>query len=253
MFRSILALGVLLSGSLAVTSVRAADPAALNPLKIFAPSPLSAEFEVYSGAITGKNIGAAYHSVTRGDYGLRFTFGFLNSLDFSLGYLYSNQTRSFRAVTPASGALPSGTALLHAGNLNMVTGNGEFNLIKTKRAVFYLSPGVGYARNAGRNLTLITPLGVASAPALAGSAVTFNLGTGIKIYPLKHFGIRFDLRDHVSQGGTGDLNQTLTVMSPVLCPASNPSCKSLNVGPFFGKIPIQNNLAFTMGLIFRIL
>jgi hypothetical protein len=235
-----------LLSSLAAVSVCAADPPApINPLKMFSRSPFSAEFEVYSGGITGDSIGAAYKSATRGDLGARFTFGFMKGINFSLGYMYSNQTRSFSAVTPATGTLPTGTALLRAGNLNMAFGSGEFNLIQTQRAKFYISPGIGFARNAGRNMTVITPLGAASAPVLAGRAVTFNLGAGVKIYPHKRIGFRIDVRDHVSQGGTGTLNpdQDLTISGTTI---TNPQ-------QYFGNIPVQNNLVFTLGLIFRIL
>lgn len=225
--------------------VRAADPPApINPLKMFRRSPFSAEFELYSGGITGDSIGAAYKSATRGDYGVRFSFGFLKGLNFNLDYMYSNQSRSFTAVTPEIGSLPSGTMLMRSGNLNVAFGSGEFYLIQRKQAKFYISPGIGFARNGGRNLTLDTPLGRASLPVFGGRAVTFNLGAGVKVYPFKHLGFRLDVRDHIAQGGTGTLNpeQNLTIEG---IPVPNPQ-------QYFGKIPVQNNLVFTLGLIFRI-
>jgi len=241
-----LACCLFLLSSLTAVPVRAADPPVpINPLKMFSPSSFTAEFEVYSGGITGDSIGAAYKSATRGDFGTRFTFGFMKGINFSLAYMYSNQTRSFSAVTPPTGTLPTGSALVHVGNLNMLFGSGEFNLIQTKRAKFYISPGVGFARNAGRNMTILTPLGKASAPVLAGRAVTFNLGAGVKIYPRKHLGFRIDVRDMVSQGGTGTLNpdQDMTISGTTV---TNPQ-------QYFGNVPVQNNLVFTLGLIFRIL
>jgi hypothetical protein len=196
--------------------VCAADPAApIGPLKMFKRSPFTAEFELYSGGITGDSIGAAYKSATRGDFGVRFSFGFLKGVNFNLDYMYSNQSRSFTAVTPETGPLPSGTLLMRSGN-------------------------------GGRNLTLIVPvLGQASLPVFGGRAVTFNLGAGVKIYPFKHLGFRLDVRDHIAQGGTGTLNpaQDLTIQGNTL---PNPQ-------QYFGKIPVQNNLVFTLGLIFRIL
>ena len=227
--------------------VRAADPPApINPLKMFRRSPFSAEFELYSGGITGDSIGAAYKSATRGDYGVRFSFGFLKGLNFNLDYMYSNQSRSFTAVTPEIGSLPSGTMLMRSGNLNVAMGSGEFYLIQRKQAKFYISPGIGFARNASRSMTFITPLGGASAssPIFPGTAVTFNLGAGVKVYPFKHLGFRLDVRDHIAQGGTGTLNpeQNLTIEG---IPVPNPQ-------QYFGKIPVQNNLVFTLGLIFRI-
>jgi hypothetical protein len=222
--------------------LRAADPPLpLNPVHFFSRTPLTAEFEVYSGGITGDRIGAGYHSITRGDYGLRFTFGFMKGLNFSLNYMYSNQTRTLTAVTPSSGGLPTGTALMRAGNLNLFFGNGEFNLVNTKRAKFYLSPGVGFSRNGDRNLTVVTPLGAASAPLLPGTALTFNLGTGVKIYPRKHFGIRVDVRDFISGGGTGSLQTSSN--QPILQQSAQ----------YFGPVPVQHNLVLTVGLIFRIL
>jgi len=224
---------------------RAADPPGLvNPFKAFTRSRFTAEFEVYSGGISGDSIGAAYRSATRGDYGLRFSFGFLKGLNINLDYMYSNQSRSFTAVTPETATLPTGTAVMRAGNLNVFMGNGEFYIAQTERAKLYISPGIGVARNGGRNLTIYTPLGAASAPLLGGRAVTFNLGAGVKVYPLKHLGFRFDVRDHISQGGTGSLNpdQDLSIAGTAI---TNPQ-------QFFGKIPVQNNLVFTLGLIFRI-
>jgi hypothetical protein len=234
--------------------VRAADPPApINPLKMFGRSPFSAEFELYSGGITGDSVGAAYESATRGDFGVRFSFGFLKGVNFNLDYMYSNQSRSFTAVPPPSPLLPTGTLLMRSGNLNVAFGSGEFYLIQRKQAKFYISPGIGFARNASRSMTFITPLGAASAssPIFPGMALTFNLGAGVKVYPFKHLGFRLDVRDHVSGGGTGNLNASAPSPSPAApCP---PNCVNLNsVQQYFGKIPVQNNLVFTLGLIFRI-
>jgi len=232
--------------------VCAADPAApINPLKMFTRSPFTAEFELYSGGITGDSIGAAYESATRGDYGVRFSFGFLKGLNFNLDYMYSNQSRSFTAVTPETGPLPSGTLLMRSGNLNVAFGSGEFYLIQRKQVKFYISPGIGFARNGGRNMTITVPLlGKASAPIFPGTALTFNLGAGVKIYPWKHLGFRFDVRDHVSGGGTGNLNPVASGPPPAgPCP---PNCIVTDPAQYFGQIPVQNNLVFTLGLIFRI-
>lgn len=244
MSRSTIALCLFLLGSLAANPCRAADPPVLlNPLKGFVRSPFSAELELYSGAISGDSIGAAYKSATRGDYGVRLTFGFLKALNFNFNYLYSNQSRSFVAVVPPAGTLPSGTALLRAANLNMFFGNGEMGIAKTKNATVYFSPGIGFARNGSRSLSLVTPLGTVSSPVFPGTAVMFNLGAGVKVFPTKHVGFRIDIRDHLSAGGTGDLNptQNLTISGTTL---SNPQ-------QFFGQIPVQNNVVFTFGLIFK--
>jgi len=224
----------------------AADPSGwISPMKAFVRSPFSSELEVYSGPITGQNIGQAFASATKGDYGIRYTFGFMKAFNFSLNYMYSNQTHSFSAVTAPTSTLPSGTALMHSANLNMFFGNGEWSLLHKGRNTFYLSPGVGYVRNGARSLSIVTPVGTASAPILPGDAVSFNLGMGIKFFPRKHFGFRLDARDYLSAGGTGTLNpsQNLTISGAVI---SNPA-------QFFGPIPIQNNLVFTLGLIFKLL
>lgn len=252
MSRSTFGLCVLLLGSLAASPCRAADPPLLiNPFKGFVRSPFSAEVEAYVGGITGDSIGAAYRSATQGNYGVRFSFGFIKALNFSLGYLYSNQSRSFTAVTPQLGALPQGTLLMRAANLNMAFGSGEFNFFQTKQAKFYISPGVGFSRNGSRSMTFITPLGTASAPILPGTALTFNLGAGVKVYPRKHLGFRFDIRDHVSGGGTGNLNSSGGACIAVFPPP--PGCLVGDAQPFFGKVPVQNNIVFTVGIIFRIL
>jgi hypothetical protein len=227
--------------------LHAAHPASPEPFpNPFKRTPFSAEVEIYSGGISGDHIGAAYHSITRGDYGVRFTFGFMKALNFSLNYMYSNQSRTLIAATPAAGALPSGTAIARAANLNVFFGNGEINLIHRKHAIFYLSPGVGFARNGSRSVSLVTPLGVASAPIGPGTSISFNLGTGVKIYPRKHLGFRIDVRDFVSGGGTGNLNSSAT------CPASvsGGTCLS-SIQQYFGSVPVQNNLVLTLGLIFK--
>jgi hypothetical protein len=251
---------VLLLGSLAASPCRAADPPLfLNPLKGFVRSPFSAELELYSGGITGKSIGEAYQSATRGDYGVRFTFGFLKALNLSLNYMYSNQSRSFTAVTPASGTLPTGTALMRARNLAMGWGNGEINLVRFGRSTFYLSPGIGFVRNGSRDVSVITPLGTATSHILPGTAVTFNLGAGFKVFPFKHFGLRFDVRDHLSGGGTGNLSpqQNLVISPPCTqiypLPAGCGPVSVPNPAQYFGPIPVQNNFVFTLGLIFKLL
>ena len=250
---------LVLTSSFLSGPVRAADPPIwLNPLKGFVRSPFSAELELYSGGITGKSVGEAFDSATKGDYGVRFTFGFLKALNFNVNYLYSNQTRSFTAVTPPTGTLPSGTALMHAANLNMLFGNGELGLAHFGRNTFYLSPGVGFVRTGARSMTVVLPIGageIASSPILPGTAVTFNLGMGMKVFPVKHFGLRFDVRDFVSGGGTGNLNASPGACAAVYPPP--PGCQAASllsgVQQFFGVVPVQNNVVFTVGLIFKLL
>jgi hypothetical protein len=232
--------------------LKAADPPDwLNPRKAFSRTPFGAELEIYSGGITGKSIGAAYDSVTKGDYGVRLTFGFMKAFNFSMGYMYSNQTRTLTAAVPASNGLPAGTALMQAGNLNLAYGNGEFSLARFGRSTWYLSPGVGVARNGARDMTFVTPLGSASGPILPGTAVSFNLGTGVKIFPTKHVGFRIDARDYVSGGGTGNLSASLS-LPPQVAALCKTGCTTFNPAPLFGLIPVQNNIVFTLGLIFKI-
>ncbi|HEV2352425.1 MAG TPA: hypothetical protein VG028_21525 [Terriglobia bacterium] len=228
---------------------RAADPDPINPVKgLFRPA-LGAEFEVYTGGITGQSVGAAFKSAAQGDYGLRFTFQILKSFSLSANYMYSNQTRTLTEALPPVGGLPTGTIVAHAANMNMVFGNGEFDFLHTKSAVLYISPGVGFVRNGSRNLSLATPFGEASFPLGAGTAMTFNLGTGVKIYPRKHWGIRLDARDFVSGGGTGALSPQIPP-GVNLCTIQLPNCN--NLGSLLGNVPVNNNLVFTVGLIFRL-
>jgi hypothetical protein len=232
---------------------RAADPPSwINPLKNFTRSPFSAEVELYTGGISGKSVGAAFDSATRGDYGIRFTMGFIKALNISMNYMYSNQSRSFVAVTPPVTGVPKGTLLMSAKNLNVFTGNGELNLLRTKRATFYLSPGVGLARNGARNMMLLTPIGAISSPIGGGRAVTFNLGAGAKVFPTKHLGFRFDVRDYLSGGGTGNLNGQNAV-----CLNTSFACQGgavlAGAQQYFGPIPVQNNFVVTIGLIFKLI
>jgi hypothetical protein len=244
---------VVVLGGMMAAPCRAADPPVwLNPLKNFTHSPFSAEVELYTGGISGKSVGAAFDSATRGDYGIRFTMGFIKALNISVNYMYSNQSRSFVAVTPPVTGVPKGTLLMSSKNLNIFTGNGEFNLLRTKRVTYYLSPGVGLARNGARNMMLLTPIGVISSPIGGGRAVTFNLGAGAKVFPAKHIGFRFDIRDYLSGGGTGNLNG----QSPA-CLNTSFACQGgavLNGAQgYFGPIPVQNNFVVTIGLIFKLI
>lgn len=226
----------------------AAGPDPINPIKgLFKPD-FGAEFEVYAGGITGQSVGAAFKSAAQGDYGLRFTVGVLKSLSFSANYMYSNQNRTLIETLPSAGSLPTGTVVARAANMNMVFGNGEFDFVHTKHGVLYISPGVGFARNGSRNVSLLTPLGSASFPVGAGTAVTFNLGAGMKIYPRKHWGIRLDARDFVSGGGTGNLNPQFP--PGIACTVGIPNCN--NLGQYLGLVPVNNNLVFTVGLIFKL-
>jgi hypothetical protein len=221
------------------------DPAPFNPLKGLFRVKLTAEAEVYTGGIAGHGIGAAYKSLGQGDYGLRFTFGFLKSLNFSANYMYSNQTRTLTEGFPAIGGVPAGTVVLRSKNVNMVFGNGEINFLDTKHTVLYLSPGVGFVRNGSRDLTVNTLLGSASFPVGYGTAVTFNLGAGVKVYPQKHWGVRFDIRDFVSGGGTGTLQGGYACPGNIPCPP--------NPASYLGLIPVNNNFVFTVGLIFKLI
>lgn len=247
MRRTGLVIAALLISYFATVPLSAADPLHLNPLHGLVRSPFSLEAEIYSGGITGEHLGSAFDSVTRGDYGVRLTFGVFNLLDFSAGYLYSNQTRTLTEGTPAVGGLPQGTVLLRSNNLNMAYGDGELTLVRLPHAQFYISPGIGFARNGARNITFTTPLGVVSSPIGGGTSVAFNLGTGVKIYPLKHFGLRLDLRDFVSGGGTGNVT---SVPAGVLCPTTGCTASPAS---YLGNIPVNNNLVLTLGLIFKII
>jgi hypothetical protein len=174
----------------------------------------------------------------------------MKGFNFSMGYLYSNQTRSLTEAIPASTGIPSGTEILRSGNLNMVFGNGEIQLLKIAKTTWYVSPGLGYARNAGRDMTFLTPVGVGSVPILPGGAVSFNLGTGLKIFPWKHLGFRLDARDYLSGGGTGNLAATLPPQIAAVCAGG---CMSFNPAPVLGSVPVQNNVVFTLGLIFKLI
>lgn len=139
---------------------------------------------------------------------------------------------------------------MRVDNLNVLFGSTDFKLGGSERTRFYLSPGVGVARNGSRSMTFISPTGSFSGPIAAGTAVTFNLGAGIKFSPARRVGLRFDLRDYVSGGGTGNLNFTDRVCIAIFPPP--PECSLIKAEQFFKKIPVQNNIVFSFGLIFRL-
>jgi hypothetical protein len=247
-FKTKPALCGLLLVSMLARPLRGAEPPTLNPIKgLFRPA-FGAEFEVYTGGITGQSVGSAFKTAAQGDYGFRFTVGVLKSLSFNVNYMYSPQTRTLTEALPPVGGLPTGTVVGRAANMNIVFGNGEFDFIHMKHAVLYISPGAGFTRNGSRNLSLITPVGESSFPLAAGTAATFNLGAGLKIYPRKHWGVRLDARDFVSGGGTGNLNPKFS--GGVLCTIQLPFCN--NLGQFLGNMPVNNNVVFTVGLICKL-
>jgi hypothetical protein len=199
----------------------------------------NADLEFYSGGISGQTLGTAYRSIGRGDYGARFNFGILKALTFSVGYLYSNQIRTL--TTPTF----QGAAQLRSVNLNSFYGNGDFNLIRLPRATFYLSPGAGISRYAGRSFNWITSTSGSSTsyPIEGTTAPTANLGMGVKVMASKRVGLSLDARDFLSRGGS--LPQA-SGTGP--CPGPTPNCIS---GLF--KVPAQNSLIFTLGLVFKLL
>lgn len=251
-------------------SAFAADPIVpINPFKGFVRAPFSVEAEVFAGGLTGKSIGHAFDSDSSASYGGRISFGILKSLNLSLNYMYSPQTRSLTAFLPplsessggvagirplvTAGQLPTGTALVQAKNVNFAWGDGEIALAHFRRSLVYISPGVGFARNASRSTTLVTPIGAFASSIHPGTAVVFNLGTGVKIFPRKHWGVRLDVRDFVSGGGTGDMNLQSQPCAAIVPPP--PGCSSFfsNTQSYFGAMPIQNNLVFTLGLIYKLI
>ncbi|PYV08075.1 MAG: hypothetical protein DMG23_14470 [Acidobacteria bacterium] len=238
MLKTFVAGVIFVLGLAASCPLSAADPAAWNPAKALVRTAFDADLELYSGGIAGQNLGAAYRSINRGNYGARLNFGFFKVLSFSVGYLYSNQVRTLTTT------LPQGTAELRSLNLNSFYGNADFNLIRLPRATFYLSPGVGLTRYAARSFDWITSTSTTSYPIAGTSAPTANLGMGVKITAWRRWGLSFDARDFLSTGG--ELPQAAGTGGT--CPGPSANC----IAGFF-KVPPQNSLVVSLGLVIKLL
>jgi len=134
---------------------------------------------------------------------------------------------------------------LRSVNLNSFYGNGDFNLFRLPRATFYLSPGVGISSYAGRTFHWISIADGSSTsyPVQGTTAPTANLGMGVKVMASKRVGLSLDARDFLSRGGS--LPQA---SGTAPCPGPTPNCIS---GLF--KVPAQNSLVFSLGLVFKVL
>ena len=201
-------------------------------------SPLRAEIEVYSGGLLSENVGAAFNSIGKGAYGARFGLGFTRFLNFDLNYAFSDQKSLLVADTG------SGLASVRTGNWHFAAVNSSINLVQRRRVTFYVSPGVGFTRTGGRDITVVELAGADSARLPTYTLPSFNLGIGVKIYPWKHIGFRIDARDILTPSGTGNLNPE-DVLNIGGTPLTDPA-------QFFGQIPVRNQIQFNVGLIFRL-
>ena len=201
-------------------------------------SPLRAEIEVYSGGLLSDNVGAAFNSIGKGAYGARFGLGFTRFLNFDLNYAFSDQKSLLVADTG------TGLAAVRTGNWHFGAVNSSFHLVQRKRVTCYISPGVGFTRTGGRDISVVELAGADSARLPAYTLPSFNLAMGFKIYPWKHIGFRIDARDILTFSGTGNLNPE-DVLNIGGTPLSDP-------GQFFGQLPYRNQIQFNLGLIFRL-
>ena len=202
-------------------------------------SPLRAEIEVYSGGLMSDNVGAAFNSIGKGAYGARFGLCFTRFLNFDLNYAFSDQKSLLVADTG------TGLAAVRTGNWHFGAVNSSFHLVQCKRVTFYISPGVGFTRTGGRDISVVELAGADSARLPAYTLPSFNLAMGFKIYPWKHIGFRIDARDILTFSGPGNLNPE-DVLNIGGTPRSDP-------GQFFGQLPYRNQIQFNLGLIFRLL
>ncbi|MEE8256776.1 MAG: hypothetical protein V3R60_02700 [Acidobacteriota bacterium] len=202
-------------------------------------SPLRAEIEVYSGGLMSDNVGAAFNSIGKGAYGARLGLGFSRFLNFDVNYAFSDQKSLLVADTG------SGLAAVRTGNWHFGAVNASFNLVQRRRVTFYISPGVGFTRTGGRNISVVELAGADSVRLPTYTLPSFNLGMGFKIFPWKRIGFRIDARDILTPGGIGDLNPQ-DVLNIGGTPLNDPA-------QFFGQIPVRNQIQFNVGLIFRLL
>jgi hypothetical protein len=96
-----------------------------------------------------------------------------------------------------------------------------------------VSPGAGWIRNASRQLLLSG----SSGPNAAGNAPFGGLGIGYWARVSERLGVRLEVRDYVSGGGTDPIDVAFAEPPPA---------------PTLAKMPVQNNVAFTVSFTFRL-
>lgn len=196
--------------------------------------------EITGGMITGDRVGASFESRAAGLVGGGFAFPVVKRLDLRAQYLFSNQDRRF-LVFPGSPDLP-GSIVLTASSLHIMLGAADVALRNWGRGKLYLSPGGGWVRNSSRELVISDASGSSSGANPAGNAPFASLGIGYWARVSDSLGIRLELRHFVSGGGTGQISLA-HVLSPSVIGA---------VQPTLGKMPVQNNVAFTISFTFRL-
>jgi hypothetical protein len=185
-------------------------------------------FEMTGGVLTGERVGASFESKTGGLVGGGFVFPVAKRLDLRAQYLFSNQDRRFVAF-PGSPELP-GSITLTASSLHVMMGTADVALRNWETGKLYFSPGAGWIRNASRR--------VGTSPNSPGDAPFGSLGIGYWAEVSERFGVRLEVRDYVSGGGTGPIDLFFPEQTwPT---------------PTLAKMPVQNNVAFTVSFTFRL-
>jgi len=193
-------------------------------------------FEITGGVITGDRVGASFESNAGGLVGGAMVFPVARRLDLRAQYLFSNQDRRFVAF-PGTTELP-GSIRVTASSLHVLGGTADLALRNWEKGKLYISPGAGMALNAARQLVTVSgssSLDVSS----TGSAPFASLGLGYWARASDRLGVRFELRHYVSGGGTGDIY--LYFPAAIGFPR-----------PTLARMPVQNNVSFTVSFTFRL-
>jgi hypothetical protein len=186
-------------------------------------------FEITGGMLTGDRVGAAFESKTGALVGGGLVFPVAKRLDLRAQYLYSNQDRRFVAFPGDPPQIPP-SIQLHANNLHVVMGTADIALRSWEKGKMYVSPGAGWIRNAARR--------VGTSPNSSGDAPFGSLGIGYWAEISERLGVRLEVRDYVSGGGTGSIDVFFLEQTwPT---------------PTLAKMPVQNNVAFTVSFTFRL-
>ena len=201
-------------------------------------SPLSAEFEIYSGGLVGDSIGSTLSSTTKGNYGARFSVGFTRFLAWELNYGFSDQSSTL--VSPLDP-----TASITSNNWNNGSTGMSINLVSRRRVKVYVSPGVGFVSTGARQFSIEDAIeGLGTAPLPIDTGLSFNMGGGVKIYPTKRVGFRLHVSDIITRDvqGAFDAGQLLDLSNGT----------QVDPSTLFTTIPGRKQMSFTIGLLFRI-
>ena len=197
----------------------------------------SIDLEIDFGGSAGDDLMFLLGSNIPKSFGGRVTFGFNQILNPELQYGYSDRTSDVSLPT-----LIFITLAIQSNNWNWFSLSNPIHLYQRGRTVSYVSPGVGFVRSGARQFQEISDSGTATAPLPSDTTTSFDLGTGVKFFPIRRFDIRLAVREILTSASSGNFQ-------PIML-SNGTSIDPNQVFP--NGIPGRRHIRITAGLIFRL-